>query len=189
MKIFRPLLPTLLLIVAVAVSAGSLSAAVVSCTYPNVDCSPCCPGCSACSDFNPCVAGSFTAINHPSTGDRTGFTVCGEDSSNKTVTFTADGKSASLSISGFSCVSKHLDELTWNGGQPQLLGLGSASFSVSGPNPLMNTVSMVTAITFTGTDYNLYKLDRCVPPRREPDPGECPPDCFCDPVSGLMTCN
>ena len=173
MRSLRHLLPLLVFAVAVVVSAGSLSAASVSCAPSTIDCSPCCPGCSACTDNRPCILGTFTAINHPSSGDRTGFTVCGSDSDSKTVIFQADGKSASLSVSGFQCISKHLDELSWSGGQPELHTLESVSFSVDGPYVGENAVSMVTAITFTGTHYNLHRLDSCVGPIFEP-PDPCP---------------
>lgn len=174
MRMLRTLLPLVVFAVAAVFSAGSLGAATVSCAPSTIDCSPCCPGCSACTDNRACIWGTFTAINHPSTGDRTGFKVCGADSASKTVVFTADGKSASVSVSGTQCVEKHLDELSWSGGQPQLHTLESVSFTVNGPNLAQDAVSMVTSITFTGTHYNLHRLDSCQAPIVIEPPDPCP---------------
>lgn len=185
----NPVHPLLLLLVfaaAALASAGAASAATVSCSAPNVDCAPCCPGCSTCTDNRPCILGSFTAINHPSSGDRTGFKVCGSDASSKTVTFHADGKTADVAVSGFNCVTKHLDQLSWNGGQPDLHSLETATFTVDGPNPGEDAVSMVTSITFTGTYYNLYRLDSCQGPIQVPI---CPPGCTCDEEGNPLRCD
>jgi hypothetical protein len=52
--------------------------------------------------------------------------------------------------------------------------LEAVSFTVNGPNLVEDAVSMVTAITFTGTHYNLHRLDSCQPPIVIEPPDPCP---------------